>query len=236
LSWQNGIVSYKQRERNERLNWGVNYKLGIVEPAVEEDAQEPGGIHSRTNPWHPFQTEHEMEASMGLITKATILSESSWKVWLEMTEAVRPSTGVLARISDSGPGVGQRVCIDLPAEPTTIAAIHVPDVKSKASAYVAEQHSRRQPHAGTKAKPESLESAMANFTTSKLSYRTLPEFYCMLDKIERTSYVGARYLEAYAEYLHNTDSCSDCWFGKRMMPEEELEELEEEIRMEMGGE
>lgn len=79
-------------------------------------------------------------------------------------------------------------------------------------------------------------TTMANFTTLKLSFRTLSEFYSMLDKIERTSYVGARYLEAYAEYLQNTDSCSNCWFEKRIMSEEELEELEEEIKQEMGEE
>jgi hypothetical protein len=108
-------------------------------------------------------------------------------------------------------------------------------MKSEVSASLIEQHSGR-PHADMEAKPRSLKSAMANFTTLKLSYRTLPEFYSMLDKIERTSYVGARYLEAYAEYLQNTDSCSNCWFKKRMMAEEELEELEDEIRREMGEE
>ncbi|KAK7620291.1 hypothetical protein IWX50DRAFT_617336 [Phyllosticta citricarpa] len=41
--------------------------------------------------------------------------------------------------------------------------------------------------------------------------RTLPEFYALLDMIERTSYVGAQFLEAYAEGLQN-DYCNDCWF------------------------
>jgi hypothetical protein len=69
----------------------------------------------------------------------------------------------------------------------------------------------------------------------KLSFRTLPEFYSLLDKIERTSYVGARYLEAYAEYLQNADECGECWFRSRMMDEGELEKLEEEIMREMDG-
>jgi hypothetical protein len=42
------------------------------------------------------------------------------------------------------------------------------------------------------------------------SYRTLQDYYSLLDQIERTSYVGARFLEAYAERLRD-DLCADCW-------------------------
>ncbi|KAF2116282.1 hypothetical protein BDV96DRAFT_599017 [Lophiotrema nucula] len=42
------------------------------------------------------------------------------------------------------------------------------------------------------------------------SYRTLQDFYSLLDKIERSSYVGARFLEAYAEHLRD-DMCRNCW-------------------------
>lgn len=42
------------------------------------------------------------------------------------------------------------------------------------------------------------------------SFRTLQDFYSLLDEIERTSYVGSRYLEMYAEYLHK-ESCNKCW-------------------------
>lgn len=43
------------------------------------------------------------------------------------------------------------------------------------------------------------------------SYKTLQDLYSLLDKIERTSYVGALFLEAYAEKLRD-DMCKDCWF------------------------
>lgn len=43
------------------------------------------------------------------------------------------------------------------------------------------------------------------------SYKTLRDFYTLLDKIERTSYVGALFLEAYAEKLRD-DMCKSCWF------------------------
>jgi hypothetical protein len=51
------------------------------------------------------------------------------------------------------------------------------------------------------------------FSDSKriVSYTTLQNFYALLDRIERTSYVGALFLEAYAEKLRD-DMCKDCWF------------------------
>jgi hypothetical protein len=42
------------------------------------------------------------------------------------------------------------------------------------------------------------------------SYKSLQDFYSLLDKIERTSYVGASFLEAYAEKLRD-DMCKSCW-------------------------
>ncbi|KAF2130230.1 hypothetical protein P153DRAFT_365860 [Dothidotthia symphoricarpi CBS 119687] len=43
------------------------------------------------------------------------------------------------------------------------------------------------------------------------SYKTLQDFYSLLDRIERTSHVGALFLEAYAEKLRD-DMCRSCWF------------------------
>jgi hypothetical protein len=42
------------------------------------------------------------------------------------------------------------------------------------------------------------------------SYKSLQDFYSLLDRIERTSYVGAVFLEAYAEKLRD-DMCKSCW-------------------------
>ncbi|GME37171.1 hypothetical protein GTA08_BOTSDO03731 [Neofusicoccum parvum] len=38
------------------------------------------------------------------------------------------------------------------------------------------------------------------------------EFYSLLDAIERTSYIGAQYLEAYADHLRD-DLCDGCWWA-----------------------
>ncbi|KAF2642763.1 hypothetical protein P280DRAFT_396460 [Massarina eburnea CBS 473.64] len=43
-----------------------------------------------------------------------------------------------------------------------------------------------------------------------VSYKTLQDFYSLLDRIERTSYVGALFLEAYAERLQRVQ-CSNCY-------------------------
>ena len=50
-------------------------------------------------------------------------------------------------------------------------------------------------------------------------YSTLQDFYSLLDKIERTSFVGALFLEAYAEYLYD-DLCGDCWFKHNVVSDE----------------
>jgi hypothetical protein len=70
----------------------------------------------------------------------------------------------------------------------------------------------------------------ARLLTAKNS--SLPDFYCLLDKIERTSYVGMRFLETYAEYLRK-DVCTDCWLKGSLMDDDEFEALEREIEREM---
>jgi hypothetical protein len=60
------------------------------------------------------------------------------------------------------------------------------------------------------------------------SYKTLQDFYCLLDQIERTSYVGALFLGAYAEHLH-TDMCRDCWLKRNLaLDDDDAEEGEED--------
>jgi hypothetical protein len=56
-----------------------------------------------------------------------------------------------------------------------------------------------------------VSSPSLSYDTSMVSYKTLQDFYTLLDRIERTSYVGAVFLEAYAEKLSD-DMCKDCWF------------------------
>ncbi|TLD24582.1 hypothetical protein E2P81_ATG11918 [Venturia nashicola] len=67
------------------------------------------------------------------------------------------------------------------------------------------------------------------------SFRTLKEFYSLLDDIERTSYVGSRYLEMYAEYLHK-ERCNECWLrGMGVEIEEEVQNNEADQEREKAG-
>ncbi|KAF2274681.1 uncharacterized protein EI97DRAFT_434916 [Westerdykella ornata] len=51
-----------------------------------------------------------------------------------------------------------------------------------------------------------------------ISYKTLQDFYSLLEQIERTSYLGALFLEAYAEHLRD-DACRDCWLKHNIVGE-----------------
>jgi hypothetical protein len=62
--------------------------------------------------------------------------------------------------------------------------------------------------------PSQNRQAVRSSTDRRIvSYRTRQDFYSLLDRIERTSYVGALFLEAYAERLRD-DMCKDCWFKR----------------------
>ncbi|KAF2812749.1 uncharacterized protein BDZ99DRAFT_497090 [Mytilinidion resinicola] len=65
-----------------------------------------------------------------------------------------------------------------------------------------------QPESHTASQPPTIPSVES---IPNISFRTIQDFYSLLDQIERTSYVGAMFLEAYAEYLRH-DLCGNCWF------------------------
>lgn len=68
--------------------------------------------------------------------------------------------------------------------------------------------------------PSSVEKRVPSPQDDKriTSYKTLQDFYSLLDQIERTSYVGALFLEAYAEHLRD-DACRDCWLKHNVVVE-----------------
>lgn len=48
-----------------------------------------------------------------------------------------------------------------------------------------------------------------------ISYRSLQDFYFLLDRIERTSYVAEMFLVAYAARL-KADKCINCWHNQNV--------------------
>jgi hypothetical protein len=67
--------------------------------------------------------------------------------------------------------------------------------------------------------PSLIPKIESNENKKIISYKTLQDFYCLLDQIERTSWVGALFLEAYAEHL-SIDMCRDCWLKRNIVLEE----------------
>jgi hypothetical protein len=117
-----------EKDLKEELNWEINYKLGILDPFVEDADQVAVRKNSRMNKFHPYQNKNEMRLAFELMFMTENLTEVSWSLW-----------------------IGTQL-----------------DLEKMFGAYV-------------------------------VNYRSLLDFYALLDQIERTSYVGALFLEAYAE-------------------------------------
>lgn len=186
LSWGSGTTSRQQKEQNEVALWAVNADLDVFEPAVEDDEVIMGGRHSRENKWYPFRDQLEADLALKIVEKANILSEASWKVWKDVAllrQTGRKPLGELGSSSSQSPRWSSR--------------------KNKRDAGTASDSSM----------PKTLFSdpPLEDVAIMKCSYETLSDFYSILDKIEKTSPVAARYLEAYAERLH-VDACKSCWF------------------------
>lgn len=56
---------------------------------------------------------------------------------------------------------------------------------------------------------------------------TLVEFYSSLDKIERTSSMGERFLKAYAEKLHD-EVCKQCWLEQTTAEDNDIDDDDDE--------
>lgn len=185
LSWELGTVSFAARSQNEEELWVTNAELGIFEPAVDDQEVVIGGRRSREDGLYPYKQEEEVEFAMRLIATAEMLSEASWAVW----------RGMVGRMMTM-------MQADRKADP--------PDITRSTP--------RRSPRKNGKQVMEIMptppSSYMDKTTTDQpltCSYDTLQDFYSLLDKIERTSPMGARFLEAYADRLHN-ETCERCWF------------------------
>jgi hypothetical protein len=251
LSWDDKLVAMPDKDRNEELNWAVNYELGILDPFVEDAEQIPGGKNSRHNRFYPYRNEYEMKLAFKLMFMTEDLSATAWALWmsaqmhletmLEGGEATDASPSAVlsppTRMKDERlPTVApaqQRTpepieTIDLTGSPEPVPkpttarsyGLSTPPSSLSTSSHeiaVAGESDRKDRVHKTIATPIAVfeeaggPSAKPSPRRRIESYRTLQDFYSLLDKIERTSYVGALFLEAYAEKLKD-DMCTDCWF------------------------
>lgn len=236
------------------MNWEVNYQLGILEPAVEDPDQVPGGKNSRANEWYPYNNEFEMVAAMKLVEKAVCLTEGSWRAWVNTIDYLssepdesleegrhdifqEPIGPLPAResLKESAvnifPSLPSRVLKKLPEASYDVENINpfLPTPPSSSPPFPEEQKLLNASVPSLAATKEAVFDSFKNYDSPifetqrvkgkreaaprkrrKTTYTTLQDFYSLLDKIERKSFVGAQFLEAYAEYLRD-DLCGDCW-------------------------
>ncbi|KAJ4361196.1 hypothetical protein N0V95_002077 [Ascochyta clinopodiicola] len=239
LSWHDELTSIHDKSLNEELNWAVNYELGILDPFVEDSEQIPGGKHSRMNSFYPYQNEYEMKMAFKYIFMTEDITEATWALWIgtqldlqkmlggEDDKSV--STGL--KLHDDGlrilekrssrPKTPEIETIDLTDSPPPKSQLALGLPTPPASFKTAGEVSRKDSAAsGDQAEDATLGNPSANpsyFDQRRriVSYKTLQDFYELLDKIERTSYVGALFLEAYAEKLRD-DLCKACWLKRNI--------------------
>lgn len=116
-------------------------------------------------------------------------------------------------LTDSPPPPSKsEAAVGLPTPPSSFQTIHEQKiyVETKASSTAAVLKEGNDSMAATPSPPPYF-----NQQRRIVSYRTLQDFYSLLDKIERTSYVGAIFLEAYAERLRD-DLCKACWLKRNV--------------------
>ncbi|GIZ45547.1 hypothetical protein CKM354_000870900 [Cercospora kikuchii] len=212
LSWDPRATSSQQREQNEVALWAINAELGVFDPAVDDDDVVIGGKHSRENEWYPYLNKVEAEMALRIIEKADVLTEMSWPLWkAQACAALEPAEGT--------DGVGHNANTSHQGESSAFTRQPLGEISSNSS-----QSSRVSPKGKEKLSVSSRSSLPAHANHPECTYKTLADFYALLDKVERTSPMGARYLEAYAERLH-AEICKDCWFQNMVI---DLSEDEDE--------
>ncbi|EME85081.1 uncharacterized protein MYCFIDRAFT_195947 [Pseudocercospora fijiensis CIRAD86] len=226
LSWEVGTTSRKQREQNEVATWAVNAELSIFDPVVDEDEVIVGGRCSREKTCYPYNTQEEADAAMMIVEKADLLSEGSWRVWMQtinakLQELPKNKSGAEVYRQKTGSiSPNRRALSDLSPDTPPERSSQSKKGKSPAS----QSSSLPTPPSSTDDEDRHVDSKPV-----KCSFQTLQDFYSLLDKIERTSPQAARYLEAYAEQLHK-DGCKDCWLKQTIV------ELPDWLDLDFNGE
>ncbi|KAH9841201.1 hypothetical protein Tdes44962_MAKER07867 [Teratosphaeria destructans] len=212
-----GYWGLKAREQNEKALWAANYQLGIEEP-VEVSSQETffGSRLSNRNQWYPFTNREEAEMVMLVVEQAHILTNVSWAAWKSMAEKELQGQDPSRRTAgDDGGSLGPSRTV----------------LQEKSGNIQSSPHSSasRSKSAGTPASScpsSSSASAKPNHSAADRFDMSLPDFYRILDKVERISPMATRFLEAYAERLAR-ESCGSCWLEENVLQEEELADVGE---------
>ncbi|CAK4032422.1 Hypothetical predicted protein [Lecanosticta acicola] len=225
VSWAFGTVSYAARSLNQVALWAVNTELDIYDPAVDEEDVVIGGRQSRKHgKWYPYQGRDEAKLAMEIVQEAELLTPSSWELWKDMADraiqsAAKKAEDELVDLTDDDPVIKARR--NAP-NATTSARTVLQDISpnsnlAQTGAFPAgkAKNMDREP-TSLHNQPSKRAEATRRDPNVRCSYQTLPAFYSLLDKIERTSPMGARFLESYAARLHS-ETCKHCWFERNIL-------------------
>ncbi|KAF9700352.1 hypothetical protein EKO04_001242 [Ascochyta lentis] len=239
LSWEDGITSMHDKSLNEELNWAVNYELGILDPFVEDPEQVPGGKKSQMNIFYPYQNEYEMKLAFKYIFMTEDITETTWALWIGTQLDLQKMLGGddessvprALKLHEDGlrilekrstrPKTPEPETIDLtespPPKSRPVFGIPTPPSSFRRTGEMSENNSTAFANQAESAsfKDSSGRPSYVDQHRRIVSYKTLQDFYGLLDKVERTSYVGALFLEAYAEKLRD-DLCQACWLKRNI--------------------
>ncbi|KAI6865841.1 hypothetical protein KC323_g4199 [Hortaea werneckii] len=185
LSWPRLTFGYKARTGIEEALWPVNFELGVEEPvqfSMHHDIS--SAKKSFKNKDFPYADSSEAEMVMRVVDHAEILTNALWELWRSLDQGATPT---LSHASTTGASSARPPLSEIsdnskpPQEPLTPPS------------------SATKPSKAPEPAPVSLSSSMS-----------LVEMYSSLDKIERSSPLASRFLEAYAEKLH-AEVCRECW-------------------------
>ena len=239
LTWENQSVSTANRNKNEEALWAVNAELEIYEPAVEDEEVVVGGRQSKGDVWYPFANDDEAGIVMQIIEKADLLSERSWGIWKmmldqsqqESSEGASEAAVPQSQSGDVPPAHGRPPLGEIsPNSRWHSSAAHTANAKGKQPAiWQVTDPFTRIPKAALPTPPSSaIEQKRGPSPAPQSKIDTLQDFYTVLDKLERTSPMAARFLEAYAERLRD-EVCKDCWFKHNVLDDEDEPEDEDRL-------
>jgi hypothetical protein len=219
-----------QKEQNEELNWAVNYELGMLDPFMEDPEHVPEGKNSQKNSFYPYKNEIEMNQALKLLIASENITSVSWSLWIGMQMDLQDMVRVEETSTSVQPSPNTWPRKKLPLGPSAGNSCRqaTPEVEEVDLTVSPARSSRSKPSGFHKfpTSPSPLAPNLKSKTTASspttdkgiVSYKTLPDFYSLLDQIERTSFVGALFLEAYAERLRD-DLCRECWRKRYVVPE-----------------
>lgn len=204
----------------------MNAELGTLVPVIDDEDVVEGGRLSRANDWRHYGSQEEAGAVISLVSKAETSTETSFDVWRQMLVMHRDPV-VMPGPVDAGWEEEVMYYYEAPVETVKARVLQlVLYLTSCARACL-----WCTAHEPTTFPPDTLQTVSRKIYAlrSLLRRRTdqpaqpLLEFYYSLDKLERMSPMGARFLEAHAERLRD-EVCKDCWFGHNVLSDQDLED------------